>query len=153
VVIGLDGGRGRVCGGASSNDVVEHRHRLAAPRHQYPLILPAERAVGEALDVLAIFAGGNVALLDDCDRVADGDSAAADERALEGCGWINELAVEVKVIGRIGGAHRVGELEDMLLTRHKAQANGVGLLLEGAVDRDELVGGLGVDIRVVVDCQ
>jgi hypothetical protein len=54
--------------------------------------------------------------------------------------------VEVKVIGRIGGAHRVGELEDMLLTRHKAQANGVGLLLEGAVDCDELVGGLGVDL-------
>ncbi len=25
--------------------------------------------------MLAIFAGGNVALLDDCDRVADGDSA------------------------------------------------------------------------------
>ena len=33
VVIGLDGGRGRMCGGASSNDVVEHRHRFAAPRH------------------------------------------------------------------------------------------------------------------------
>ena len=62
-----DGGRGRVRGGASSNDVVEHRHRFAAPSHQLPLILPAERAVGEALDVLAIFAGGNAALVDDCD--------------------------------------------------------------------------------------
>ena len=103
--------------------------------------------------MLAVFSGGNAALLDDCDRVADGDTATTDERALEGCGWIDELAVEVKVVGRIGGARRVGELEDMLLTRHKAQVNGVGLLLEGAVDRDEFIGGLGVDVRVVVDCK
>ena len=63
-------------GGASSNDVVEHRHRFAAPRHQHPLPLPTERAVGEAVNVLAVFTGGGAALLDHCDRrVADGDAA------------------------------------------------------------------------------
>ncbi len=78
VAVGLEGGGGRMRGGTSSNDVVEHRHRFAAPSHQHPLPLPSERAVGEALNVLAVFTGGGAALLDHRDRVADGDAATTD---------------------------------------------------------------------------
>ena len=152
MVVGLEGSGGGVRGGASSNDVVEHRHRLAAPSHQHPLPLPTERAVGEAVNVLAVFTGGGAALLDHCDRVADGDAATTDERALEGSVGIDELAGGVKVGGRIGGARRVGELEDTLLLRHEAQANGGGSFLDEVIDLDKLV-GLGVNVRVVVDCE